>query len=166
MSDILTPEQRSERMGRVRGKDTRPELVVRRIVHGMGFRYRLHRRNLPGSPDLVFARRKKVIFIHGCYWHRHPDPACKLARLPKSRLDFWRPKLEGNRQRDLHAQQRLCDLGWHFVVVWECAIRHKEQLKNRIRLFLEGPECDLSSFLPELGDLGSASATPGSSRLS
>lgn len=166
MSDSLTPEQRSERMGRVRGKDTRPELIVRRLVHGMGFRYRLHRRNLPGAPDLVFPSRNKVIFIHGCFWHRHPDPACKLARLPKTRLEFWRPKLEGNRRRDLHAQQRLCDLGWHFLIVWECEIGHKEQLVNRIQLFLEGRGCDRSSFLPERGDLVSASATPDSSRLS
>ena len=151
-------------MGRVRGKDTRPELIVRRLIHGMGYRYRLHRRDLPGAPDLVFSRQKKVIFIHGCFWHRHPDPACKLARLPKSRLEFWRPKLEGNRDRDLHAQERLCDLGWHFLVVWECEIRHKEQLRNKIRFFLEERRCGRSSCLQERGDLGSASATPDSNR--
>ena len=104
--DTLSKAQRSERMSRVRGKDTKPELLVRRLVHGMGYRYRLHRRDLPGTPDLVFPGRRKVIFVHGCFWHRHPDPACKLARLPKSRTDFWLPKLEGNRARDIENAAR------------------------------------------------------------
>ena len=136
MIDTLTPRERSERMSRVRGKDTKPELTVRRLVHGMGYRYRLHRRDLPGIPDLVFQRRKKVLFIHGCYWHRHPDPQCKLARLPKSRLDFWKPKLEANRQRDLSNTHELSRLGWKILVVWECEIGDKEQLENKLRLFL------------------------------
>lgn len=88
--DTLTPQERSERMGKVRSTDTKPELVVRRLVHGMGYRYRLHRKDLPGKPDLVFPARRKVILVHGCFWHRHGDPACRLARLPKSRLDFYR----------------------------------------------------------------------------
>lgn len=136
VKDTLTPAERSERMSRIRGKDTKPEMAVRRLVHGMGYRYRLHRRDLPGIPDLVFPARKKVIFIHGCFWHRHPDPACKLARLPKSRLEFWKPKLEANRRRDLEKQARLRALGWDILVVWECEIGHKEQLENKIRSFL------------------------------
>ena len=96
MPDTLTPEQRSERMRRVRSKDTKPEILVRQIVHRLGFRFRLHRRDLPGIPDLVFPQRRKVIFVHGCFWHRHQDQSCPLARLPKSRLEFWRPKLEAN----------------------------------------------------------------------
>lgn len=87
--DSLTPEQRSERMARVRAKGTGPELAVRRMVHGLGYRFRLHRRSLPGAPDLVFAGRHRVMFVHGCFWHRHPDPHCKLARMPKSRQEFW-----------------------------------------------------------------------------
>jgi DNA mismatch endonuclease (patch repair protein) len=136
MADTLTPAERSERMGRVRGKDTKPEMVVRRLVHGMGYRYRLHRRDLPGRPDLVFPRFRKVIFVHGCFWHRHPDPECKLARLPKSRLDFWLPKLEGNRRRDEANQAALLALGWHFLVIWECEIKDAQHLVVKIKNFL------------------------------
>jgi DNA mismatch endonuclease (patch repair protein) len=93
MPDTLSPEARSIRMSLIRGKDTGPEIRVRRIVHRLGYRYRLHGKGLPGQPDLVFPRRRKVIFVHGCFFHRHPDPRCRLARLPKSRLDFWLPKL-------------------------------------------------------------------------
>jgi DNA mismatch endonuclease (patch repair protein) len=103
----------------------------------MGYRYRLHRKDLPGHPDLVFPGRRKVIFVHGCFWHRHPDPACKLARLPKSRLEFWVPKLEGNRGRDLHNQAQLIDMGWQIMIVWECEIG-KPGLKERIEGFLDG----------------------------
>ena len=138
MADTLTPNERSKRMSLVRGKDTKPEMVVRRLVHAMGYRYRLHRRDLPGTPDLVFGPRKKAIFIHGCFWHRHPDPNCKLARLPKSRLDFWLPKLEGNRRRDQAHQEQLDQLGWKYLVVWECQMRDIEELKKNIRSFLEG----------------------------
>ena len=137
VADTLSKEERSERMSRVRGKDSKPEMVVRRLVHRMGYRYRLHRRDLPGTPDLVFPSRKKAIFVHGCFWHRHPDPACKLARLPKSRLDFWEPKLEGNRRRDRDNQARLSELGWDVLVVWECQIGYKEQIENIVRAFLE-----------------------------
>jgi len=136
MADTLTKKERSERMSRVRGRDTKPELVVRRIVHGLGFRYRLHDSRLPGSPDLVFKSRRKAIFIHGCFWHRHSDPKCKLARLPKSRLDFWRPKLEGNRERDRRHQSALEALGWKYPIVWECELRHREQLENKLLGFL------------------------------
>jgi DNA mismatch endonuclease (patch repair protein) len=136
MADTLTPSQRSERMSRVRGQGTKPEMIVRRLVHGMGFRYRLHSRELPGTPDLVFPGRGKAIFVHGCFWHRHPDPSCKLARMPKSRLDFWQPKLQGNRARDLRHRRELEALGWRILVVWECQMRDKEQLENKLRDFL------------------------------
>lgn len=135
--DTLTAEARGERMSRVRGKDTKPELLVRRLTHGMGYRFRLHKRDLPGRPDLVFPSRRKVIFVHGCYWHRHPDPECKLARLPKSRLDFWLPKLEGNRQRDLRNIDELTRLGWGVLVLWECELRDVASLQLRIRAFLD-----------------------------
>lgn len=124
-------------MARVRARDTRPEMLVRRLVHRMGFRYRLHDKRLPGAPDLVFPRLRRAIFVHGCFWHRHPDPACKLARLPKSRLDFWLPKLQGNRDRDLRRQAELSALGWRFLIVWECEMRDKEQLENGLCAFLD-----------------------------
>ncbi|WP_070935766.1 very short patch repair endonuclease [Edaphosphingomonas haloaromaticamans] len=138
MADTLTPSARSERMGRVRGRDTKPEMVVRRLIHGVGYRYRLQARDLPGRPDIVFRKRKKAIFVHGCFWHRHPDPSCKLARLPKTRLDFWLPKLEGNRKRDIANVKRLEEMGWQVLLVWECELRDREQLKNVLRRFIEG----------------------------
>ncbi|MDW4499157.1 DNA mismatch endonuclease Vsr [Sulfitobacter sp. D35] len=134
--DTLTPEQRSERMRRVRNRDTKPELLVRHLVHGMGYRYRLHRRDLPGSPDLVFISRRKVIFVHGCFWHRHADPDCKLARLPKSKLDFWESKLETNRERDERNVARLKELGWDVLIIWECQTINRDKLKALIEEFL------------------------------
>ncbi len=135
--DTLTPDERSERMRRVRSTDTRPEMVVRRLVHGMGYRYRLHRRDLPGKPDLVFSTRRKVIFVHGCFWHRHDDPGCRLARLPKSRLDFWLPKLSENRARDDRVRECLEGGGWEAMIIWECQVRDTEALERRISEFLD-----------------------------
>nr|VFK56751.1 MAG: DNA mismatch endonuclease, patch repair protein [Candidatus Kentron sp. TC] len=135
MTDILSPRQRSERMSRISAKDMKPELAVRRLVHGMGYRYRLHRRDLPGKPDMTFGSRRKVIFVHGCFWHRHPG--CRLARLPKSRLDYWLPKLDGNRDRDLRNQETLRREGWGVLVIWECEIADKDALKQKIRGFLD-----------------------------
>ncbi len=136
MADTLTPAERSERMSRVKGRHTAPEMLVRRVVHGLGYRYRLHRRDLPGCPDLAFGNRKKVIFVHGCFWHRQGDSACKLARLPKSRLDFWIPKLEANRTRDEKNQARLKAMGWDSLVIWECQLGDRASLEERIRSFL------------------------------
>jgi DNA mismatch endonuclease (patch repair protein) len=124
-------------MSRVRHKDTKPEMTVRRLTHGMGYRYRLHDKRLPGQPDLVFSGRRKVIFVHGCFWHRHPDPACKLARMPKTRQDFWVPKLEGNRTRDERTRESLDQQGWRQMVVWECEVGKTELLEQKIRAFLE-----------------------------
>lgn len=136
MTDTLSPEQRSERMGRVRAKSSKPELRVRQLVHALGYRYRLHRADLPGTPDLVFPGRRKVIFVHGCFWHRHPEPGCRLARMPKSRGEFWGPKLERNRERDLANEAALESLGWGYLVLWECELRDGVALENRIRTFL------------------------------
>lgn len=133
--DTLTKEQRSERMGRVRSKDTKPEMLVRRIIFGMGYRYRLHRRDLPGTPDLVFPSRGKVIFVHGCFWHRHGT--CKYTRWPKSKLEFWKPKLEENHRRDKANRRALRRLGWRVLVVWECQLNNVERLTGRLREFLE-----------------------------
>lgn len=133
--DSLTPAQRSERMSRVKSKDTKPEVRVRRLVHSLGYRYRLHSQKLPGCPDLVFGGRRKAIFVHGCFWHRHPG--CKNTRLPKSKLDFWKSKLEENRKRDLRNQETLRQLGWEYLVVWECETRDVERLTKKIVEFLE-----------------------------
>lgn len=137
MADTLTTAERAERMARVRGKDTAAELTVRRATHGLGYRYRLRGAGLPGRPDLVFRGRRKVIFVHGCFWHRHDDPACKLAPLPKSRLNFWLPKLEGNRLRDLRDIEKLAALGWRSLVIWECVIRDRSGLARTIAEFME-----------------------------
>lgn len=138
--DTLTRKERSERMSRVRSRDTAPEEVVRRLVTKLGYRYRLQGRKLPGRPDLVFAGRRKVIFVHGCFWHRHGSARCRLARLPKSRLEFWVPKLEGNRQRDLRNLTALRGAGWRVLVIWECQLRDEVVLTRRIRKFLEQNE--------------------------
>lgn len=133
--DTLTPAERAARMALVRAKDTKPELLVRRLVHGMGYRYLLHRRDLPGTPDLVFPGRRKVIFIHGCFWHRHAR--CALARLPKSRGEFWLPKLTANAERDARNVRALRRLGWSVSTIWECQLGDTAKLANRIRRFLD-----------------------------
>lgn len=132
--DTLSPEQRSERMSRVRAKNTKPELLVRRLIHSLGYRYRLHSKKLPGHPDLVFPGRKKVIFVHGCFWHRHEG--CPLCRMPKTKIDFWKPKFEGNQSRDKVNQAKLREQGWDFLIIWECELRDREPLAGRIKEFL------------------------------
>ncbi len=134
--DTLTPKERSERMSRIRNADTKPEITIRRLVHGMGYRYRLHAKDLPGHPDMVFRRKKKVIFVHGCFWHQH---GCNHYRMPKSRLEFWLPKLKKNAERDLTAQESLLEQGWDTLVIWECQIKIKNEefLRRRIEEFLE-----------------------------
>lgn len=136
MTDTLSKAARSERMSRIQGKHTGPELRVRKLVYAMGYRYRLHGRSLPGRPDLVFSGRRKVIFVHGCFWHCHDDSECKLARLPKSRLEFWLPKLEANCQRDGSHEEALRRQGWKFLVIWECQLKEEAFLRRRIRSFL------------------------------
>ncbi|HTV55670.1 MAG TPA: very short patch repair endonuclease [Terriglobia bacterium] len=111
---------RSAQMSLVRGRDTKPELLVRRTLHAAGLRYSLHAKGLPGRPDLVFRSRRIVVFVHGCFWHQHPSSHCRLARMPKSRLDFWGPKLRGNRQRDERVKASLENHGWRVIEVWEC----------------------------------------------
>jgi DNA mismatch endonuclease (patch repair protein) len=132
--DSLSPAERSEIMGRVGSKNSRPEIFVRKIVFGLGYRYRLHAKDLPGHPDIVFRRLRRVIFVHGCFWHRHA--ACALARLPKSRLDFWLSKLEGNRKRDEKNKRALLRDGWKVLTIWECQLKRSGRLTGRIRRFL------------------------------
>jgi DNA mismatch endonuclease, patch repair protein len=133
--DTLTKAERSERMSRIRNKDTKPEMVVRRLLHALGYRFRLHRSDLPGKPDIVFPSRRKVVFVHGCFWHRHEG--CRNNRTPKSRLDFWVPKLDANRQRDLQNQAKLTQMGWRHLVVWECDLQNLESLAIKLQSFLD-----------------------------
>lgn len=118
MTDFLSPEERSKRMSRIRGKDTQPELALRKVLHGLGLRYRLHGARLPGKPDLVFPRYKVVVFVHGCFWHRHAN--CKIATTPKSNRPFWVEKFEKNLARDARVTTQLEAMGWRVLVVWEC----------------------------------------------
>jgi DNA mismatch endonuclease (patch repair protein) len=133
--DSLSPAERSEIMSRVRSKNSRPEMFVRKLVFALGYRYRLHAKDLPGHPDIVFRRCRKVIFVHGCFWHRHAS--CPLARLPKSRLDFWVPKLEGNKRRDRRTNRALGKEGWKVLTVWECQVKNDARLEARLRRFLD-----------------------------
>lgn len=125
-------------MALVRSANTKPEMLVRRLTHRMGYRYRLHRADLPGKPDLVFSGRRAVVFVHGCFWHRHEG--CALARLPKSRENFWIPKLEGNRRRDAENIANLRANGWRVLVIWECETKNTEALEASLKRFLEGEE--------------------------
>lgn len=125
-------------MARVRHKNTAPEMIVRRLVHRLGYRYRLHGRGLPGKPDLVFPSRRAVIFVHGCFWHRHPDPNCKLARLPKSKREFWKPKLASNAARDVRNRDALLSAGWRVLELWECQLSDSDQVERSVTEFLGG----------------------------
>jgi DNA mismatch endonuclease, patch repair protein len=134
--DTLSPEQRSARMALVRDRDTKPELRVRRFLHAAGLRFRLHRRLEGARPDLVFARRRTAVFVHGCIWHRHPDPACSLTRTPKTRVDFWTEKFAGNVARDQRQRTELEAADWRVLVIWECETtnpRNLEALAETVR---------------------------------
>lgn len=134
--DTLTVRERSELMSRIRSRDTKPEMRVRRLVHGLGYRYRLHAKELPGRPDLAFRPRRKVIFVHGCFWHRHEG--CSKNRIPKSPETryFWRDKLNGNVRRDRLNEATLRRTGWGVLVIWECETKDLDPLAKRVRAFL------------------------------
>lgn len=135
MADTLSPEERSARMRLVRSKDTRPELIVRRLCRELGHKgYRLHRKNLPGKPDIAFIGRKAAVFVHGCFWHGHDCHG--RIREPKSRQDYWRPKIKRNMARDEENVAMLEELGWRVLVVWECETRHLERLAAKLSNFL------------------------------
>jgi DNA mismatch endonuclease (patch repair protein) len=127
---------RSENMRRIKSKGMKPELAVRRLVHGLGYRYRLHRKDLPGKPDLVFGPARRVIFVHGCFWHGHAEPACPDGRAPQSNQDYWLPKLARNRERDAASIAALRAGGWDVLVIWECEIRDMAALTSRLQVFL------------------------------
>lgn len=140
--DTLTPAERSALMSRIRGTNTKPELAVRRALHALGYRYRIHVRGLPGKPDLVFRSRKTAIFVHGCFWHRH---GCKKTSTPKSRQDYWNAKFTANVERDKrHAEQLAAD-GWRVFVAWECEIEKDETLMPRLVEFLGPPRIPLKA---------------------
>jgi DNA mismatch endonuclease (patch repair protein) len=124
-------------MAAIRSTGMRPEMIVRSLVHRLGYRFRLHSKDLPGKPDLVFPSRRAVIFVHGCFWHQHASGRCKIARVPKSNLGYWRPKLRRNVERDEKNRKKLRSLGWNMLVLWECSIPNRERLAARIRKFLE-----------------------------
>lgn len=135
MTDNRSPQSRSALMSRIGGKDTAPELLIRRLLHAKGYRFRLHRRDLPGTPDLVFPSRRKAIFVHGCFWHAH---GCRIGQPPKSRRRYWGEKLERNRQRDKESVADLRKLGWKVLTVWQCQMRNAASLDRRLVSFL-GP---------------------------
>lgn len=135
-------------MSAVGGRDTKPEMIVRRLLFSMNYRYRLHRKDLPGRPDIVFARRRKAIFVHGCFWHRHEG--CGKATSPKTRSDFWTEKFERNVERDRRAEERLAEMGWTSLVVWECETRATKALAVTLRAFLD----DGNATEPQNGKAG------------
>jgi DNA mismatch endonuclease (patch repair protein) len=130
----ISAETRSKMMRSVRSKDTKPEMLIRTYLHRLGFRYRLHSKKLPGSPDLVFKSKKKVIFVHGCFWHQHMD--CRHGHAPKSRLDYWLPKLRHNIDRDRNAVEELDRMGWSSLIIWECELDNLREIGERAVEFL------------------------------
>ena len=134
MSDVLTPEQRHKCMSAIKGKDTKPEKIVRSMVHRMGYRFRLHKKDLPGKPDIVLPKLNKIIFVHGCFWHMHN---CKYGRVfPKTNKEFWQHKREGNVIRDRRNIEELENIGWKVLIIWECEIKNSEYLLNKLHDFL------------------------------
>ena len=132
------PEERSRIMRAVKGSDTAPELTVRRLAHGMGYRFRLHRSDLPGKPDIVFPGRRKIIFVHGCFWHGH---SCRRGnRIPKGNRDYWLRKIARNRERDRMASAALTTLGWQVAEFWECEIKDPNSVVSHLRRFLGDKE--------------------------
>jgi DNA mismatch endonuclease (patch repair protein) len=133
--DTVSRQVRSRTMRAIRSKDMKPEMAVRRLVYGMGYRYRLHNHRLPGRPDMVFSGRRKVIFVHGCFWHQH-DIGCTLAHVPRSNLGYWRPKLKRNKARDCANCDALRSAGWKVLVIWECELKTVRELAKTIKRFL------------------------------
>ena len=136
--DRFSLDKRHEVMSRIRGKDTKPEMIVRRFLFSQGFRFRLHYRKLPGHPDIVLPKYKAVIFVHGCFWHRHEN--CRHFRLPQSNVEYWENKIAGNVERDLRDANRIADMGWKVIVVWECELERKtrDEVLNRVATLIKG----------------------------
>ena len=145
MVDNLSPADRSWCMSQIRSQGMKPEMTVRSMVHRLGYRFRLHRRDLPGAPDLVLPRHRAVIFVNGCFWHWHPDPNCPIAGLPKSNLQYWKPKLARTRMRDLEHISSLEAKGWRVLTVWECELRNPLSAIERIYRFLPAEKTEPST---------------------
>ncbi len=135
MPDIFSPEKRSWIMSRVKNRNTSPEKLVRSLLHRLGFRFRLHHKKLPGHPDIVLPKYRKVIFVHGCFWHGHD---CPRGKRPATNRGFWNEKIEKNGRRDRHSQAKLGELGWESLVVWQCETKDLEELTDRLLVFLQG----------------------------
>ena len=147
--DKISVAKRSANMRAIRSKDMKPEMAVRRLAHSMGYRFRLHRKDLPGKPDMVFPSRRAVIFVHGCFWHQHPDPSCKDARAPKSNIEYWQPKLSRNQARDAEHESALQGQGWRVLVIWECQTKDEPALRQSLLKFLgEPPRAAVIEHLP------------------
>ncbi len=127
-------EQRSRNMSAIKSKNTKPEIAVRKLLHSMGYRFRLHRKDLPGSPDIVLPKYKTIIFVHGCFWHRHEN--CKYASTPKTRKEFWENKFNANKIRDQKILKEIKNLGWKFIIIWECEARNIRSIEEKIKRFL------------------------------
>jgi DNA mismatch endonuclease (patch repair protein) len=140
MADVFSKEQRSRIMSRVHGTNTKPELEVRRKLYSMGFRYRLHYSKLPGKPDIVLPKHKKVILVHGCFWHGHPD--CRRSKPPSSNVEFWQDKIGRTVERDRRNVQILMELGWQVLTLWSCETGRDELLEKKLRDFLDGPTAE------------------------
>lgn len=138
--DNMSPDRRSEVMARIGGKNTKPEILVRRVLHAMGYRFRLHRKDLPGKPDIVLPKYRTVVFVHGCFWHGC-QKCDRGTRKPKSNEEFWLRKIEGNRRRDSDSRKRLEELGWRVVVVWQCEIANIEALRVNLNRELARTDC-------------------------
>lgn len=138
MSDIYSKQKRSQIMSKISGKNTKSEIIIRKLAHSLGYRFRLHKKDLPGKPDIVFPKYKKVIFVNGCFWHGHKN--CKRSKLPTTNKKFWKDKIEGNNKKDKRDYIRLKKLGWDYLVIWQCRIKvsNTEKLKRKIELFLHG----------------------------
>lgn len=138
--DKISPAERSENMRRIRSRNTAPEKILQKLIQTLRYRYTLHAEELPGRPDFVFLRQRKVVFLHGCFWHIHGR--CKIARLPKSKRSYWIPKLKGNKQRDKKNLAKLRRLGWKVMTVWECQLRDMGRVEERLRMFLRKNSVD------------------------
>ncbi|MFC5480457.1 very short patch repair endonuclease [Massilia suwonensis] len=135
MGDTVTSAQRSENMKRIRSANTRPELTIRRMIYRLGYRYRIHVKKLPGTPDIVFSSKRKIIFVHGCFWHFHQN--CRAGRIPNSKVTYWHPKLMRTRARDEAHLEKLASLGWKVLVIWECELKDTSEVELKIQKFLE-----------------------------
>ncbi len=150
MVDKLSSIERSRNMASIRSKDMKPELAVRKLAHGLGFRFRLHRKDLPGKPDLVFPKYRAVIFVHGCFWHQHAEPKCLDGRAPKSNSGYWGPKLARNLERDAENRAKLEARGWRVLAVWECETKKPELLAATILSFLQPEDREPAASVREL----------------